>query len=327
MRRAVLGILLVLALLAPSPALAEPPGLEVTGWALDSASKDLVVANADGISTLSVVGATLRPDGGNVVAPTRGATWLRRVARRQGLRAELLISNYSNRLGDFDPHLAHSLLANPANRSFVAVRLAHLLDRTGWDGVNVDLERVPRRDAAGLTAFVRELQAVLPAEATVTVDVSGSTSRQGFRSRGYQLAALGRAADVVKLMTYDYSGPTWSGPGPIGPLPWQRKVVETALRLVPREKLDLGVAGYAYTWPRHGTGRSISVARARTLVRDHGAQARWHRTAGEWSATLSNGTRLWWSDRRSYRHRVALAQEYGLHGLAVWRLGSADTLT
>ena len=45
-----------------------------------------------------------------------------------------------------------------------------------------------------------------------------------------------------------------------------------------------------------------------------------------WRARLDDGTVVWWSDRRSLRQRRAVAVEHGLHGLAIWRLGSADTL-
>ena len=57
MRRAVL--LLVLALLAPAPAHAEPAGLDVTGWILPSGTNRMVERNADGLSTLSVVGVSV----------------------------------------------------------------------------------------------------------------------------------------------------------------------------------------------------------------------------------------------------------------------------
>ena len=38
---------------------------------------------------------------------------------------------------------------------------------------------------------------------------------------------------------------------------------------------------------------------------------------GEWRATLSNGTVIWWSDRRSFAKRLDLAGEYDLHGLSL----------
>ena len=147
-----------------------------------------------------------------------------------------------------------------------------------------------------------------------------------YRDRGYRLAGLADAADVINVMTYDLHGPTWSGPGPIGALPWQRDALDALLEVVPAEQVQLGVAGYGYTWPTHGTGRTVLVRQARHLVERDGATAHWRAGSGEWTARLSNGTVLWWSDRRSYERRVELARHRGIRGLAVWRLGSADTL-
>jgi spore germination protein YaaH len=314
-------------MLAPvQPATAAPDGLAVTGWALDSASPAVVARNADGMSTLSVAGVSIDARGADVSRPGASAVRLARTAHGHGLTAELLVGNYSSRLGDFDPGAAHRLLSSRDRIDAVASRLASYVAAGGWDGVNVDLERLRATDAAGLVTLVRALQDSMPADRTVTVDVSASTSLAGYRDRGYDLAGLAASADVVKLMTYDQHGPSWSGPGPVGGLPWQRRALATILRVVPAEQVDLGVAGYGYTWPRRGAGRTVTVAQARRLVtRDH-VRARWRPRVGEWTARLDDGTRLWWSDRRSYRQRVALAGARGLHGLAVWRLGSADTL-
>lgn len=302
-------------------------GLQVTGWILGSGTNHLVDRNAPGLDTLSVAGVSITADGFGVGTPTPDLMRLRRAAERNDLDTELLLSNYSNTLEDFDPAAAHALLSDPSKRASVAGRMASLVTDGDWDGVNVDLERVRAADARGLTDLVRRLQAAMPPAHTVTIDVSATTSLAGYRKRGYRMAELGRHADVVRLMTYDYSGPTWSDPGPIGPLAWQRASLEAALVVVPKERIDLGVAGYGYTWPKGRTGRSVSVAQARRLVANDDARATWHADTGEWSATLSNGTEMWWSDKRSYARRVALAREYGVHGLAVWRLGSADPLS
>jgi spore germination protein YaaH len=323
----VVTAVLSLAVLTPVPhSAAAPDRLAVTGWALDSASPTLVRRNAAGMSTLSVAGVSINARGADVSRPSAGARQLARAAREQGLTAELLVGNYSNRLGDFDPRAAHRLLSSRGRIAAVASRLASYVAVGGWDGVNVDLERVRRADAAGLVALVRATQDAMPAEKTVTVDVSASTSLAGYRAGGYDLAGLAASADVVKLMTYDQHGPAWSGPGPVGGLPWQRRALATILRVVPAEKVDLGVAGYGYTWPRRGVGHTVTVAQARRLVARDRVRAQWRAKAGEWTARLDDGTRLWWSDRRSYRQRVAVAEAHGLHGLAVWRLGSADTL-
>lgn len=327
MRPLLVAIAAALALVLPSPAATAqvPDGLEVTGWVLQGGSDRLVARNAAGLTTLSVAAVALAPSGASVAAPDPDHRRLLRAAHRHGLAAELLVSSWSNRLGGFDPARTHALLSSPRRIDRVADRLAGFVAEQGWDGVNVDLERVRAADGPGLVAFVAALQARLPAARTVSVDVSAATSVRAYRLRGYRLAGLARAADVIDLMTYDLHGP-WSGPGPVGALPWQRRAVTAALAVVPADRLQLGVAGYGYTWPRHGSGRSVTVAQARRMVARDGATARWRAGAGEWTARLSDGTVLWWSDGRSYERRVALARELGVRGLAVWRLGSADRL-
>lgn len=64
----------------------------------------------------------------------------------------------------------------------------------------------------------------------------------------------------------------------------------------------------------------VSPARAREVAGD---DTRWSSRTGEWSATLDDGRDLHWSDARSYRARVAIAEDLGLHGVALWSL---DTL-
>lgn len=324
MRLVVLTLALLVGLPAAPSSAQVPDGLEVTGWILQSGSNQLVARNADGLTTLSVAAVALTANGGGVSRPGPDHERLRKAAHRHGLEAELLLSNYSNRLEGFDPLRLHRLLSSPARIDRVARRLAAYAGQ-GWDGINVDLELVRESDGDGLVALVEALQEQMPEEKTVSIDVSAAPSVEAYRDRGYRLAGIAAAVDVVDLMTYDLHGP-WSGPGPIGDLAWQRRSLDALLTVVPAEQVQVGVAGYGYTWPREGTGRSVTVKQARRLVERDGATAHWRAGPGEWTARLSNGTRLWWSDGRSYEKRIDLAREYGVRGLAVWRLGSADTL-
>ncbi|MGD9957913.1 glycosyl hydrolase family 18 protein [Nocardioides sp.] len=326
LRYAALVTVTAVILAAAAPTVAAAPEPEVTGYLLGGAPNRLIDRNAAGLDEVGIDGVLLRAGGRQVDLPSADAVRLLRHAHRQGLRAELLLSNYSDLLGDFDPVAAARLLRHPANVDRVAGRLARVARVQGWDGITVDLESLARKDGRGLVRLVRQLQTRMPADRTVSIDLMASTTSAGFRDRGYLLAALGRSADVVAVMTYDNHGPTWSGPGPIGGLRWQRRVLVPLLAAVPRTKLDLGIAGYAYTWPRHGTGRVLSVAGARRVVAADGAVAHWRPGPAEWTATLSNGTVLWWSDRRSFAARLDLATKRHLHGVALWRLGSTDTL-
>ena len=309
---------------ASAPARSTP--LAVTGFILTGSPNTLVDRDAHALTTLGVDGVSLAADGASVADPGAGALRLLTRAHDQGLRAELLLSNYSNRLGDFDSRAAARLLRDPDNVEAVVHQLAGFVADQGWDGIAVDLESLSAADSDGLVDLITGLQGAMPTAKAVSIDMMASAARSEYADRGYDLDAIVNAVDTVTIMTYDLHGPGWSGPGSIGGLGWQRQVLDTLLQAVPAAKVDLGVSGYGYTWPRHGTGRSVTVAQARALVsRDH-AKARWDARQGEWTATLHNGTVLWWSDGRSYDLRVKLAQQRGLHGLSLWRLGSADPL-
>jgi spore germination protein YaaH len=315
---------LVVVLLGSAPAGARPAieratPLASTGYVLASGSDALVAREAHALATLGVDGVTLSRRGTTVssIAPRLAAT-----AHAHGLRAELLLSNYSDRLGDFDPKAAARLLRSPDHIDAVATRLASYVATQGWDGIQVDLESLHAADADGLLALAGALQAKMAPEKTVSIAVMASDRPAEYVRRGYRLAELGAAVDTLALMTYDQHGP-WSGPGPIGALAWQRRCVAVVTAAVPAAKVDLGVAGYGYAWPR---GRTLTDAQARRLVSRDGATARWRAGAGEWTARLSDGTRLWWSDGRSIALRQELAAALGLHGIALWRLGSADPL-
>ncbi|WP_152998168.1 glycosyl hydrolase family 18 protein [Curtobacterium luteum] len=272
-------------------------------------------------TTIGIDGVALAEDGATVLDPPEGTAALARAATRAGSVPELLVSNFSTDLGDFSPQIGTALLSHADRRAAVADDLARRAHRLGMRGVQIDLESLRARDRAGLVAFAGALSSAVHHRigrgAQVSIAVMASTSADGYRDTGYDLRRLVRHVDRVVLMTYDQHGP-WSGAGAIGSLPWTKRVVRAAeVEGVPRSRIDLGVAGYGYVWGGEHDGEQVSPARAAGLA---GKAASWSARDGEWSAELRDGTRLHWSDARSYRARVALATTMHLHGVALWSL-------
>ncbi|MFB9311923.1 glycosyl hydrolase family 18 protein [Nocardioides plantarum] len=315
------------------PALAAPAAttraaLPLTGFAYGGLPRATLRRDAPALRTVTVDGVALAADGRAVAEPDEAMVGLGRSARAKGLHTELLVHNFSGRLDDFDPRRAHRLLADPQAIARVSAQLAGLVDAGGWDGVNVDLELVPEDDAPGLVALCEALQDALPADRTVTIDISAAASPRAYRRHGYDLTGIAAAVDRIELMAYDEHGPGWSEPGAIGGLRWQREAAVAMRRVVPADKIDLGTAAYGYAWRdgHQGRGSTLSPALARATARRAGVRPVWHAGVAEWSARLPSGTVVWWADARSLRHRAALARDLGLHGLALWRLGPADPL-
>ncbi|MEZ5097132.1 MAG: glycosyl hydrolase family 18 protein [Nocardioides sp.] len=310
----------------PAPAARSGASLVVTGYAMVGLRAGVIRRDAHALDLVGVSSLTILPHARNVERSYAGLRRLARLAHARGLRAELLVSNWSAATGDSDSALVSRFLASAGARSRAASRLARIARREGWDGLTIDLEAMHSRDRDHLVRFLRMLRRRLPAPVELSMDIGARTSLASYRRSGFDLRRLARVVDRIALMTYDQHGASWSGPGPIGAIPWQRRTMRVLIARVPRGMVDLGIAGYGYTWPSTGTGRSLSPRRARALVAADGATAIWHRRAAEWSATLSNDTVLWWSDARSYRRRVRLARALGVHGVALWVLGSADPL-
>ena len=240
---------------------------EVTGFILDTSSTALLTREAPALSTASVAGISLKPNGKAVTAPDADDTKLADAAADLGIGSELLVSNFSSKTFEFDSAAAAKLLRNEDNIAAVADQIAGYVVEGDWGGVNVDLESLRRKDGPGLTQLVTELQASMPPAKTVSVDLMSASDPAGYRKIGYRLDDLDDVTDVLVLMSYDLHGPTWSGAGPIGPLRWQREVLDGLLEVVPPTRVDLGIAGYGYSWPKKGTGRSFTVKGARKAIK------------------------------------------------------------
>jgi spore germination protein len=310
--------------LLPSGSAASGTQLAILGFQSDSDSPRLIDRNAKAMTVVGVDGIDLIGRG-RVSAPTSADMAERQRAHADGLPAQLLVGNWSQRINDFSEELAHQTLGNVNAVSLAADSVAGYVIRGHWDGVSVDLESLAPRDTAGLSEFLADLRSALPASDSLTVCVEAFTSPGGYRANGYDLRALSSDSNQIVLMTYDDHGPWENTPGPIGPLAWQRAAVRALKSAVPPSHIYLGAADYAYAWRPHSND-NLNVSQARALAARWRARARWIPSAGEWTATLRDGSTLWWADRRSVALRIKLARTLGVHGVAVWSLGSGDPL-
>jgi spore germination protein YaaH len=311
--------------LAPAAGASSPSKLAVTAFQEAGDPNSLITRSAAAITTVGVDGTELTRDGMGVHLPNAKSLAAKRVAYADGLRSEILVSNWDDRINDFSPAIASRLLTNPAHVRNVATVLADDVRQQKWEGVSIDLESLSADDAPGLVDLLNALRADLPQAKSISICISNSLSAAGYRAGGYDLTGIASSGARVILMAYDEHG-TWENqPGPVGALNWQRKGLAVLRTQVPADQIDLGQAGYGYAWRPHSNVQ-LSDAQSRQLVAADHATAHFDATAGEWTAHLSDGSTLWWADARSFALRVAMARNQHLHGLAVWDLGDSDRL-
>jgi spore germination protein len=298
--------------------------LQVVGYADAYATTSAQLdASARVLTTVGVDGINLLADGTGVEDVSPAASALLAKTHALGKKAELLVGNFDGERGDFSPEIAASMLDSDDNIAGVVSDLKTIVTDQGWDGVTVDLEALTADDIDGLSAFLVKLRAALP-DSSISVAISATPG--DYAELGYDLHVLDETVDHVVLMAYDQHGPTWSKAGAVGGTPWVTKSLRSLLDVVHASRVQLGVAGYGYTWPHKGSGTQVSDARARVLVKKSHVKPTWDATQQEWHARLSSGTVIWWSDARTYAARKALATKYHLGGVAVWALGLSDPL-
>lgn len=241
------------------------------------------------------------------------------------------------------------ILRDQQRRAAHARALADVVDRFNLDGLDLDYESINFGSSSARTtvrnkypALLRDLDDRLNRMGALTsVTVAARTAASDPNWRVFDYAALGRQADRVRIMTYDFH---WSGgkPGPIAPKHWVRDVASYASRAIAPRKISLGMPAYGRDWfvkTVSGTCPSSARSTVSRTTRQMGAFAkkigktpRWREKATSQRFTYvrtysSGGLKcrakrvVWFDDARSLKAKTPLVDRYGLRGVAIWAVG------
>ncbi len=150
----------------------------------------------------------------------------------------------------FDPELTHEILSNKTIWPKIAGALGSYSEIYGFTGYNFDFENVYYKDKDKLTDFVAYLSKYLHGLGLYTsMDVTGISNSERW-SKVYDRMALSKNLDYMVLMAYDQVGAGTSTGGPVATFPWVKSQVEAVSKIVPPEKLILGVPFYMRIWSK-----------------------------------------------------------------------------
>ncbi len=237
-------------------------------------------------------------------------------ADKVGASKELMVFYDGANLKDF-------LKDAPAQSAFLDSLLAKLGDPSfGFTGVSVDFEGLREADSA--SDYARFLQALKDRLGTLTLSVAVPPVNY---YKGYDLTAIGKVADTVILMAYDF---THDGSKlPSAPLPLVNESVVTALKAIPKEKLVLGISKQANQWiTKDGVaGRALSpdIAAVESRLATPGVTKTWAMPYFLTKATYSSelgSNELYYEDTDSIAKKLWLAKFYGLKGVSLWFMGN-----
>lgn len=228
---------------------------------------------------------------------------------------------------------ASNMLRDPAKRQNFADSAVRMVQETNADGILVDLEDLANDTGPGLTSLMQDIYSRLnPQGKLVIISVMSRTSPTAEPwYREYDYRELGRYADYVQIMSYDFSFST-SAPGPIAPLDWVKKVMAYAVTEIPSDKILMGVPYYGRTWTNVGgkwVSQSFGLAKATDIANLYGAVIMREITPTDpvgiptFSYTDAFGTRwtAYFDDRLSWQAKLDLIEQYDLGGVGGWAMG------
>jgi cellulose synthase/poly-beta-1,6-N-acetylglucosamine synthase-like glycosyltransferase/spore germination protein YaaH/peptidoglycan/xylan/chitin deacetylase (PgdA/CDA1 family) len=219
------------------------------------------------------------------------------------------------------------LLANPAARANLVRDTVQYAIESREAGIVVDFEEVPQATEPHLQEFISELGPALHAvglKIMISLPAQDDTFNYGF---------YGKQCDAVVVMNYDQHWPT-SGPGPIASQEWFMDNLMDLLKVIPAQKMVVGVANYGYDWPEpdkksHPPAKDLSVQEALLHAYESEAQVELDPASLNPHYSYSDDSdrvhQVWFLDAVTAYNQMRAAERLGVQGTALWRLGSSDS--
>ncbi len=219
------------------------------------------------------------------------------------------------------------MMAQPAARQQLIQALVRYGAGMHQAGIVLDFEEVPEKSQKNFRQFVVELAAALHA---ANLKLMVALPAADF---SYDYAFFAAQSDAVILMNYDQH---WlsSPPGPIAAQDWFAHNLEATLRQVPREKLVVAIANYAYDWPespRHAPReKAVSGSVQQAILTAYESEAQIEFDSDSLNPYFSyydehnHIHRVWMLDGVTAYNQLHACERAGVRGTAMWRLGSTD---
>ncbi len=250
-------------------------------------------------------------------------------AVRFGIRRRMVITPLDAN-ERFNNQLVVMVLSDEGMRENLIHNILQTMIEKGYQALDIDFEFIPGEFREAYVAFIAQVRARLNEQGyqvSVAVPPKVSDDQPGLLYEGIDYAGIGNAADTVFLMTYEW-GYKYGPPMAVAPIPSVRRVLDYAVSVIPREKIDMGIPNYAYDWPlpyERGVTEAETIGNVEAVRRafQYGAQIQYDEQsqAPFFNYTLGGVEHVvWFEDVRSIAAKYDLIAEYGFHGGGYWNL-------
>lgn len=290
-----------------------------------------VVASAGGNDTFNSV--TANAGNLNVISPTwfklcdneggytsfASADYVQK-AHDRGLEVWVLIENIEYK----DSISMYEILSSTTTRQKLIDSLMNDLITYGIDGINVDFEQLSMDCGEHFVEFIRELSVACRKNGKVlSVDNYVPRDFNDYYDRKEQ----GIVADYVIVMGYDehYAGSKEAGS--VASIDYVEDGIAQTVKEVPAEKVINAIPFYTRIWETTGDGissQAVDMVTAEQFISNHGITAEWDETTCQNYGEYTSGDsryQVWLEDADSIKVKLNVMENYGIGGVAEWRLG------
>jgi len=236
-----------------------------------------------------------------------------------------MVNNYDGKKGWCPPDML-KMLADPMARRHLEVELEEYAEAEHEPGIVVDFESLPRSSMQDFQDFVTELGSMLrPLNLKLMVGLPAA-------DWSYNYKYIASQTDAIILMNYDFHWPT-SAPGPIAPQDWFQRDLDNIVKIVPADKIVMGIANYGYDWPEkskqdpHPVGQAISFQQGVVTAVESSADILYDPDTLNLHYSYEDNNQVhsvWMLDGVTAYNELRTSERAGVRGTALWRLGLED---
>lgn len=190
-----------------------------------------------------------------------------------------------------------------------------------FDGLQVDWELIPSRDADNFLSFLKELKKGLGKKPlTVCVPARTKTLNQDV----YSYEKIGKIADRIMIMAYDEH---WTGgpAGSIASMDWCEKIADYAKTVWPANKYIFGLPFYGRIWGNKSVKQALAFnGMNRTAHENNVVTIERERGVPHYKYTVEVEVEGWYEDAYSNVERSRMYKQKGYNCIAFWRMGQED---
>ncbi len=272
--------------------------------------------NAEGVNVISPTWFSLADNQGQITS--LASFEYVQEAHAKGMEVWGLVSNFDENVSTFEA-LSHTASRTRLENSLIQAALQY-----GLEGINVDLENLSEDTGPHFIQFLREMsilcrlnQLVLSVDNPVPQDFTAHYDRR----------EQGEIVDYVIIMGYDENYVGSPTAGSVASYPWVKQGVEDTVAAVPAEKVINAVPFYTRIWKTQAgalTSEAIGMSEAAAIIKAHGVTTYWDTNVCQNYGEYDEGDafyQIWLEDEESLKVKMGLVKEYGLAGVASWRLG------